>query len=101
MLEQKSGVNNPHRTGRDVRITLCPQTPVFEIQVPMFVQTNSGFQIFVFWDSKNPHCIHIQFKMKRHFTNACFMPVRPFATTLVVSKVCDSPLPIASVRGLL
>jgi hypothetical protein len=39
----------------------------------------------------SPYCIQVELKVKRYFTTAYFMPVKPFTTAAGPMKVCDSP----------
>lgn len=46
---------------------------------------------FYLWGSGTPRFIHLQLKMKEHFTNAFLTPVKPTARAYGLLQVRDSP----------
>jgi hypothetical protein len=46
-----------------------------------------------------PRCVNVELNMKRHFTNAFLMPVKPMSTTLGPSIWCDSLLSDVSMHA--
>jgi hypothetical protein len=79
MLGQNAEENSSTpKQGKKLCVSTCPHT-VFEVQ-PKNVWTSIQ-QIFNYGGTQKPLCIHLQLKMKTHFTNALLKPVTPSTTT--------------------
>ena len=79
-------VSSPPRNDAAVRDTMCTQT-VLEVQPPR--SPDLSLYIFIYWDTQNPYCIQLQLKIKRPFTDALFMSVKPFAIAPRPLRMCD------------
>jgi hypothetical protein len=88
-----------HKLEKKVRINICPQT-VFEVQPPRSPDL-SPLDLYLWGHFKIPRAFDLQFKMKVHFDQSIFMPVKPFATTAGPLKNCKTPWSVVSMSALI
>lgn len=93
-----SGLIFSYKT-RKIFVSICLPTVGFRGTSPTFARPQS--LIFICGDTCQPYCIQLRLKMKKHFTNSFFVPVKLFTTAPGSLKVCDSPRSDVSIRALI
>jgi hypothetical protein len=87
------------RTRERAYINICLQTLHFRGTAQQSFDVNDIN--LAFENTQRPWCIHLHFKIKRHFTKAFLKPVKPSETAPGLMKMCNNSRSDLPLRALI